>query len=108
MSKTDTPKRVCKVTLSGFSVGLGRSEKTWRLQLDDPSLQADHGCVGRSLAPNFERSAEGLAYTVGFAHRTGIDSRDIQATRMAKRQQCLLQLWEADGNGAAVSAAAND
>jgi len=27
---------------------------------------------------------------------------------MAKRQQCLVQIWDADGNGAAVSTAAND
>ena len=53
------------------------------------------------------RSAEALAYTVGFAHRIGIDERDIQATRMAKFRQCLMQIWEAGGYGAATSTAAN-
>ena len=53
-------------------------------------------------------SAERLAYTVGFAHRIGINQRDIQASGMAECQKRLMEVRKAGGDGAAVSATADD
>ena len=60
------------------------------------------------LGELYFRSAEGLADAVGFAHRVGIDQRDIQASGMAERQKGLVQKGETGGNGAPVSTAADD
>ena len=56
MSGTDTPRRVYKVTLSGFSIGLRRGEKTWRLHGQTPAVPgANMGCR-RQWRCRFHRS----------------------------------------------------